>query len=589
MEKVYRLILLKRGLLALALSWPAILFAQDDKVLAPVSRTYAITNVNIIQAPGRKIDMGTVVLKDGLIVSVGKNVSIPADAIIIKADSMYVYAGFIDGLSRVGVTKPKEDPQSGGQQPRPKDPGNPKPEEAGITPQLDVRTFLNPADKSVEELRNVGFTAAHVVPYGGMMPGNGAIILLGGKNADEMVLVNKSSFYSELTPAQRVYPGTVMGVMAKYRELYRQAALSRSYENMYASNRSGIQRPATDRVLESLYPVVDKRQPVLFKAEKVTDAQRVLTLQKDLGFTLWLAELKEGWDIVNKVKASNAKVFLSLDLPEDKKDDLPTGQAGKKDEAKDEKKDSPEKKEESKKSDKPKTAADLEKDALEKRKSDFIAKYVGQASTYQKAGVKFGFSTMNAKAASIQPNLRRMITAGLSEDAALASLTTTPAELLGLSDRLGTVDNGKLANLVISDKPYFNEKAKVRYVFVEGALYKMEVKETKKGDPNSKVEISGDWSTVTETPQGKNEGTLTIKKDGGNYSGTAASSRSPQPIDLEEVTLDGNALTIKYTFNLGGQSMAVTIEATVEGDTFKGTASVGQFGSFPIEGKKNPK
>ncbi len=572
--------LLKRGLLALVLSLPAILFAQDDKELAPVSRTYAIMNVNIVQAPGRKIDMGTVVLKDGLIVSVGKNVIIPADAIVIKADSMYVYAGFIDGLSRAGVTKPKEEPQGSGQQQRPKDPGNPKPEEAGITPQLDVRTSLNPADKSVEELRNVGFTAAHVVPYGGMMPGNGAIILLGGKNADEMVLVSKSSFFSELTPAQRVYPGTVMGVMAKYRELYRQAVLSRSYENMYAANRSGIQRPATDRVLESLYPVVDKRQPVLFKAEKVTDAQRVLTLQNDLGFTLWLAELKEGWDIVNKVKASNAKVFLSLDLPEEKKEE-------KKDEEK--KDDKTPKKEEPTKSDKPKTAADLEKDALEKRKADFIAKYVGQALTYQKAGVKFGFSSINTKASSIQPNLRRMITAGLSEDAALASLTTTPAELLGLSDRLGTVDNGKMANLVISDKPYFNEKAKVKYVFVDGNLYKLEVKEAKKGDPNAKVDIAGEWAMATETPQGKNEGTLTIRKDGSNFKGTVSGGRLPQPVDLEEVTLDGNALTFRYTVNFGGQSLTVTVEATVEGDTFKGTASIAEFGSFPVEGKKNPK
>lgn len=572
MKNLYRLKLLRRGVLAFALCWPVTLLAQDAPEVAPVTRTYAITNVNIVQAPGRKIDMGTVVMKDGLIISVGKNVSIPADAIVIKADSMYVYAGFIDGLSRVGVTKPKDE----GQQQRPKDPGNPKPEEAGITPQQDVRNSLNPDDKSVEEFRNIGFTVAHVVPYGGMMPGNGAIVLLGGKSADEMVLVNKSSFYSELSPSRlRVYPATVMGVMAKYRELYRQAAQSRAYENAYASNRSGIQRPATDRVLEALYPVVDKRQPVLFKAERVMDAQRVLTLQSDLGFNLWLAELKEGWDIVNKVKASNAKVFLSLDLPEEKKED-------KKDDAK--KDDKAPKKEE-----KPKTAADVEKEALEKRKAEFIAKYTGQAATYQKAGVKFGFSTINAKASNIQANLRRMIAAGLPEDAALASLTTSPAELLGLSDRIGTVDNGKIANLVISDKPYFTEKAKVRYVFVEGNPYKLEVKEAKKGDPNAKVELAGEWTTETETPQGKTEGTFSIKKDGGNYSGTASSTRMPQAVDLEEVSLDGNALTIKYTMNFGGQSMTITVEATVEGDTFKGTASLGTFGSFPIEGKRNPK
>ena len=587
MKRLFNKALLKRALTALAFCWPAVLFAQDE--LAPVTRTYAITNVNIVQAPGRKIDMGTVVLKDGLIVSVGKNVSIPPDAIVIKADSVYVYAGFIDGLSRVGVAKPKEEER--GQ--RPKDPGNPKPEEAGITPQNDVRPSLNPSEKSIEELRNLGFTAAHVVPYGGMMSGNGSVILLGGKSPDEMVLVNKSSFYSELSPARGVYPGTVMGVMAKYRELYRQAALSRTYESSYASNRSGVQRPATDRVLEALYPVVDKRQAVLFKAERVVDAQRVLTLQNDLGFSLMLAELKEGWDIINKIKAANAKVFLSLDLPEDKdKKEEPKKDDKKKD---DSKKEEP-KKEDPKKDEELKTATKEEKEALEKRKAEFMAKYVGQAASFQKAGVKFGFSTMSAKASTIQGNLRRMISAGLPEDAALAALTTAPAELLGLSDRLGSVDNGKIANLVISDKPYFNEKAKVRYVFVDGTMYQLEVKkeskenkDAKKGDAAPKVEAAGNWTMTTETPQGSQEGKLSIVRDGTALSGTISGGQFPQPVKLENIKLEGSALSFTFAFDAGGTMVQVEVAVTIDGDTFKGTASVADYGSFPTEGKRNPK
>ena len=562
MSRLYQAGFLLGGTLVLLTSWSMLLNAQDVP-LAPVSRTYAITNVNIIQAPGRKVDMGTVVVKDGLILNVGKNIAIPPDAIVIKADSMYVYAGFIDGLSRVGVNKPKEDPNPE----RPKDRGNPDPTMAGITPQLDVRNSLNAAEKSIEELRNLGFTAAHVVPYGGMLPGNSAVILLGGKNADKMVLVSRSAFYSELTPASRMSPGTVMGVMAKYRELYRNAALSRNYENTYASNRTGVLRPSTDRVLEAFYPVIDKRQYVLFKAEKVVDAQRVLTLQNDLGFSLMLAELKEGWDIVNKVKASNAKVFLSLDLPEEKKE---------------------EKKDASKKEDKPKTAVDIEKEALEKRKAEFVAKYTAQASVYNKAGVKFGFSTLSAKSRDISSNLRRMIAAGLSEDAALTSLTTAPAELLGLSDRLGTVDNGKIANLVISDKPYFNEKAKVRYVFVDGEMYKLDVKEPPKGDPNAKVDIVGSWTLSTETPQGKTDSGVSFKKDGSGYIGKVSGGRLPEPIDLESVDLDGNNLRFKYKVSFGGNSMTVEVDAKVDGNTFSGTTSVGQYGSFPIEGKKDP-
>ncbi|HMJ68923.1 MAG TPA: amidohydrolase family protein [Cyclobacteriaceae bacterium] len=557
-----------RGLVV-SMMVPAVSFAQqqqqpqDDQVLAPVTRTYAITNVNIIQGPGRKIDMGTVLIKDGLITGAGKGLAIPPEAIVIKADSMYVYAGFIDGLSRVGVMKPKEEPS----RERVQNPGNPPPEKAGITPQNDVRNLLNPADKALEDYRGVGFTTAQVVPYGVLLPGYGAVIQLSGKPADEVVLSSKSSFYSELTSNQGVYPGTILGIMAKWRELYRQASLSHTYEGMYASNRAGLERPASDRVLEAFYPVIDKKTSVLFKADKILDAHRVLTLQSDLGFNLTLANLKEGWDVINKIKASNAKVFLSLDLP---------------DEVKDEKKDA-------KKDAKPETINDKERVVLEQRKKDFIAKYDAQAAVFQKAGVKFGFASIDAKTANVQANLRRMIKAGLTEDQALAALTTSPAEILGMSDRLGTIDNGKIANLTVSDKPYFNEKAKVKYVFVDGQPFKMEVKEPKK-DGTVKAEIVGKWSVTVETPQGKNSSTVTFTKDGSTYTGKVSGDMMPSAVNMKTVELDGTNLKYSYSFTMDGSGQInVEVDATVDGETYSGTVTAGSFGSFSLEAKKDPK
>ncbi len=408
-----------------------------------------------------------------------------------------------------------------------------------------------------------------MVPFGVLLPGNGAVVQFSGKPADESVLISKSSFYSELTSNQGVYPATILGIMAKWRDLYRQATLSHNYETLYASNRSGLERPATDRVLEAFYPVIDKKQPVLFKADKILDAHRVLTLQSELQFPLVIANVKEGWDVIGKIKSANAKVFLSLDLP---------------DEVKEEKKDA-------KKESKPETANDKEKAALEKRKSEFIAKYEGQAAAFQKAGVKFGFSAIDVKTSNIQANLRRMIKAGLTEDQALAALTTSPAEILGISDRLGTIDNGKIANLVISDKPYFTEKAKVRYVFVDGQPFKLEAKDPKKADPNAKTaDISGSWSVKTTSPQGENNSVIVFSKDGSNYTAKVSGGMIQTPIDAKSVELDGNSLKYSYSFTMGGsQQITVEVDATVDGETFAGTASVPNFGSFPIEGKKDPK
>jgi imidazolonepropionase-like amidohydrolase len=570
MKRFYRSNACRKFMLIAAFGWPALLQAQqfqpqpqEEKELSPVSSTYAITNATVFQAPGRKLDRATVVVKDGLIASVGKNVSVPPEAIVIKGDSLYVYAGFIDGLSRAGVTKPKEE----GNRERPKDPGNPAPEVAGITPQNDVRSYLNPTDKSMDDLRALGFTTAQVVPYGNMLPGSGAIIQLTGKTSDAMVLAGKSALFSELTGAPRVYPSTILAVMSKWRELYRQAVQNKNYETLYAANRSGLSRPASDRILEAFYPVIDKRMPVLFEADKYLETQRIMTLQSDLGFSLIMGDIKEGWDAIPKIKSSGAKVFLSLDLPEDKKDD---------------KKDSKDKKDEAS------TLTAAEKEALEKRKAESISLYTGQAAAFQKAGITFGFSSLSAKSSDIRANLRRMIKAGLTEDQALGALTTGPAQLLGLSDRLGTVDNGKIASLVLSDKPYFNEKAKVRYVFVDGTMYKYDVRETPKADPNARVEITGTWTVTTETPQGKSEETVTFKKDGSNYSGSITGGRLSQAVSLDAVELTGTALKYSYTVQLGGQTFKVDVDATVEGNAYKGAATVGQYGSFPVEGKKDP-
>jgi len=527
--------------------------AAAQETLPPVTRTIAFTHANIIQAPGRSIESGTVVVKDGLILAVGKTVTVPPDAVVIKTDSMFIYAGFIDGFSRVGVSKPKEE-----QKERLKDPGNPPPDRAGITPQADVRNALNPADKSIEELRNLGFAVAQVVPHGNFLPGQGAVVALSGKSADQMVVNSRSVLYSELTGTQNIYPNTIMAVMAKWRDLYRQAVQAKNYEALYASNRTGLERPATDRVLESFYPVIDQKLPVLFRGEKVLEIQRVITLKNDLKFSLQLGDVKEGWPIVNQVKASGAKVFLSLDLPEEVK--------------KDEKK---------------KESTDAEREALEKRKAEMIMKATAQAAEFQKAGVPFGFSTASVKVASIPAHLRRMIAAGLSEEAALAALTTAPAQLLGLSDRLGTIDMGKMANLVVTDKPYFNEKAAVRFVVVDGDLFRLEKKEAKKAD--AKVSAGGAWSYKVESPQG-GSGKMVIKDDGkGNLSGTITNSTTGRETELKNVELDGKSLSFAFEFSMGNNTVTINVTAAIEGDSMEGTMSLGAVGSFPMKATRDPK
>ncbi len=522
--------------------------------LSPVSGTYAIQNVNIIQAPGRKIDLGTIVIKDGLILSVGKSVPIPADAQIVKADSMYVYPGFIDGLSHTGVPKPKNDPID---RSKIKDPGNPPDELAGIQPQREVRALLDPKEKSVDALRSVGFTTVHTVPYGGMLPGQGAIILLTGKTGDEMIYRDNVSLFSQLKGAQRIYPNTVIGVMAKYRDLYRKASYSKEYQARYSGNTPGMVRPGQNRVEEAFYPVIDKQQPVTFLAEKVLDIQRVLTLQRDLDFSLVLAEVKQGWDLTDKIKASGAKVFLSLDMPkieEDKKDSTDT--------------------------------MNPEKEALEKRKLEMKRKYYQQPATLKNSGTRFGFSTLGTKNSDLKTNLHKLLEYGMSEDDVLAALTTHPAELLGVSQALGTLDPGKIANLVITDTAYFAEKSNVKYVFVDGKFYSYEKKKERR--PRVEKTVAGTWSYSTETSNGTVTGKIVIQGDPGNYSGMVSNNFNGQTVNATGISVNGEQMTITYTLTIDANMLNIEITATLDGDAFEGTMAVSNFGSFPIEGQKDP-
>lgn len=537
------------------------IWAQKD-VLAPVTHTYVIKNATIMQSPDQTINRGAVIIKNGIIQAVGSNDSFPAEARIIDADSMYVYAGFIDGLSHVGVPEPAKEKRE-----KIKDPGNPPNDVAGIEPQRDVRQMLNATDESIEDLRKLGFTVAHVVPRGRMLPGRGAIIFLTGRNADDMVYRDEVSLFSQLKGAAGIYPNTVIAVMAKYRELYRQATEAQAYHERYSQDAVGMVRPTSNSVLQAFYPVMNEKIPVAFKAESVLDIQRVLTLQRDLGFRLLIGEIKEGWDLTEKLTASGAKLFLSLDLPEMEEDDVPDSLST---------------------VEKEKTEVTEEQEKLQARKDSMIMKYYAQPALFSSTGIKFGFSTLESKSKDIKNVLTKLVEHGLTEKAALAALTTVPAELLGLSSTLGTVEQGKIANLVISDKPYFNKASKVRYVFVDGKMfdYKEEQEDLDKGED---VDVSGTWTYTSETPQGVSTGDIVIRGEPGDFSGTISTSLTGDTADLLAIEVDGNELTFSFELVISGETVVLEALLVIDGDKFKGVVTAGSEGSYPIEGEKTPK
>ena len=391
-----------------------------------MSRTYALENATVVQAPGQVLDGTTVIIRDGLIEAVGSDLDIPLDAQRIAADSLTVYAGFISGLSFAGVEEPESD-ESG----RVDDPGNPPDDRAGIQPDRQARALLDPSDGDVKSLREIGFGAAHVVPEGRMLPGAGAIIQLAGDDPNAMVLRAPSSLFTQLEGARGVYPATSMAVISQWRQLYREAERRKMLTERYEQDPRGQQRPPSDPVHSAFFPVIDGSQPVFFHTEGLLEMHRALALHGELGFPMALTGLQEGFRDPSLLQNTEMPLFLSLDLPEDK-DWAPPEAEG----------DTTEAEEDAPPPD-PSTFfvsafrtrsyedAEAEIENLKARQAIERQKYYQNAATLHDAGVRFGFMTAEADARDIRGHLRTMVENGLPEDIALAALTTRPATCWG--------------------------------------------------------------------------------------------------------------------------------------------------------------
>lgn len=541
------------------------LMAQSDPTgESAVTRTFAITNATVIPAPGKELKNTTVLIKNGLIEAVGTNLSIPNGAQVIDAEGMYVYPAFIDGLSTTGAKRP-DNPQ------RPNNLFTPDPpnDYAGITPEQSVLAQIDTESNAIEQLRNQGFGISHVVPFGRMLPGSGSLMLLSNKgHVDQMMLLNDVSMFTQFTGAPGAYPGNTLGIMAKWRNLYRNAELSKQHTDMYAQNPSGIERPERDRVSEAFYPVLSKEQPVFFDVSGVLEIQRAMRLQKDLGFKLMVANVKQAWDLVDQFKANGTGVFLSLDLPDAPKAIKDEDKAKLSDEAK----------------------------GLEDRRNDFYKKYVTQAAELSKAGVKFGFSTLDVTNNKIKANLLVLLENGLSESDLLAALTTSPASILGIDKMAGTLEKGKIANVMVSNAPYFTKDAQIRYMFVDGDKYDLEIKERSTrgngrgnaGPAAGNDPISGTWTYTFESPQGETSGKLTFRLENGAYAGSISSSDGQIDTPLSNISFSNNTLTFDFSFDAGGQGVDVVVSGPVTGKEFDATMSIDAFNfSTPMKATKD--
>lgn len=520
-----------------------------------VTGTYAIINASVFTSPGSSTK-ATVILRNGLIEAVGNNLDIPIDAQQIKGDSLFVYAGFIDVAGDAGVTSPTV-----AERPADFDPSSPPPTFVGITPHYEVMDYFDPSSEEISTWRKKGITMSQLLPKGdGMLPGKTAVVLHGHRSSSN-ILQASSSLFVKFETVRGLYPGTVLGIMSKWRELYRNAELSMEHQTLYARNK-GISRPEKDRVLEAFFPVINQQAPVVFRVSSELDIRRALNLQKEKGFNLLLVGVNEGASLIPRIKEAEAQVVLSLDLPEDKASKKEIKEPG-----------------EEVKSNLDRVKAAY-KDALE------------LASAFEKEGVPFAFGTLDTKSDDFLKNIRLLVESGLTEEGALAAMTVNPAKILGMDQLAGSVEEGKLANLVITTDSLFKKDADIKYVFVDGYLFEYETNGKSKTETSEVSGIVGSWEYSAETPEGSSSGVMTISKDEDGYQGTVTyddpEGTGKKSAEMLGIKQSGNSLEFQFNVDVQGMSISVSVSGEFSGNEYKGKLSITDIGTFPFNATKTP-
>ncbi len=416
-----------------------LLFLGAVGVQANPPSAFAIRGARVVTVSGPVLEKGTVLLRDGLIQEVGANVNVPADAWVIDGQGLIVYPGLIDGLSTLGLPDAAPAPAATGPR-RSSAPSPDTPQAApargpedrpSTTSWVRAADLISPADRRIESARNAGFTNAVTFSQRGIFAGQGAIIALAGVRAGDMVVATPAGMYLTVeTAGFSSYPGSLMGVMAYIRQVYIDAAYYKAAKQDYAGRVNGTKRPAYDRALEGVLEC----PRILLPAASAVEIERMLKFSSELKTPTILYGGHEAYHDAGLLRKTGTPLLISLKWPERQRDEDPE-----------------------------------RTDSL--RTLSLREQAPSAPAALAKAGCRFAFYTDGVAARDLRAAIKRALDAGLSQADAVRAFTLSPAEIYGVADRLGSIDKGKIANLVVTDGELFQEKTKVKYIFVDGAKY----------------------------------------------------------------------------------------------------------------------
>lgn len=500
-------------------------------------QSFAIRGATVVPVSGPRIENGTVIVSHGVITAVGKDVTFPQETWVIDGKGLTVYPGLFDSFTDVGLlpAAPPSAPEGGARQPQANSRG---PEDRpGSTPWRDAAGEVNLSDKRIETWRSAGFTTVVSADKGGIFPGQGAVLDLGGERNGDLVVKSPVAIPVSLQPVGNFasFPGSLMGALGYVHQVWLDTQWSTKAEAIYDKNPRGMARPRYDRTDSALADALEDHALVLIPANNAVQIRRSFELVDRWHVTAAIYGGQMSYELADEIAAKKLPVLVDLKWPEADKDADPD-------------------------------------DVPSLRTLRFRERAPSSPAALAKAGVRFAFYSGGATAPNeVLKAAKKSIDAGLAPDAALRAMTLSPAEIFGVADRLGSIENGKIANLVITDGDLFNEKTKIKFVFVDGRRYTIHEAEKPKDPP--KGDLTGKWKLAYTTPEGAEEGTaeLTMASDG-SLSGTFASKRGTQNILRGSLSADKFTFTINIVLEDGPADAVFT--GTLDGTSIKGNINV---------------
>jgi imidazolonepropionase-like amidohydrolase len=401
--------------------------------LSEQTRTLAIQGGRIQTVRRGIIENGTLLIKSRKIVSIGKNIQIPRDSVIIKASGLYVLPGFIDAFSNIGTAEVGSVDQDYDEATSP------------LTPQLRIIDGINPENRFVRSARKSGITMTLCVPgEDNLLSGQSALIHLKGKTVSDMIISFPAGMHGNfgegplLRYGQKgVYPATRMGEVALIRKtlIETQTYLEKiqtyhknlaAYEKKAERSESALEGPPlpvpTDFKLEALVPVLKGSVPLVVSADRMSDILSAIRIADEFHIPVVLSHGAEAHRVAERLATRNIPVILG-------------------------------------------PLADMNS-----RLENANASYEN-AFLLRKAGVHIAFQTgFFNHYADLLDQARIAVSYGLPYEEALDALTYSPARIFGVQDRFGSLEEGKVADVLIFEGDPIRTPAKLKMVIIDGEI-----------------------------------------------------------------------------------------------------------------------